>query len=107
MGNFGRFGGGQPNMQALMRQAQKMQEEAIKAQQELEDTEVDGIAQNGLVKVCMNGSGEVVSINIDKTIVDPEDVEMLEDMVLVAIKDAHQKIEEIKQNKLGKFGGLM
>ena len=107
MGNFGRFGGGQPNMQALMRQAQKMQEEAIKAQQELEETEVDGIAQNGLVKVCMNGSGEVVSINIDKTIVDPEYVEMLEDMVLVAIKDAHQRIEEIKQNKLGKFGGLM
>ena len=107
MGNFGRFGGGQPNMQALMRQAQKMQEEAIKAQQELEETEVDGIAQNGLVKVCMNGSGEVVSINIDKTIVDPEDGEMLEDMVLVAIKDAHQRIEEIKQNKLGKFGGLM
>ena len=109
MGNFGRFGGGQPNMQALMRQAQKMQEEAIKAQQELEDTEVDGIAQNGLVKVCMNGSGEVVSINIDKTIVDPEDVEMLQDLIMTAINEALRKVDDASNDAMGKYNipGLM
>lgn len=107
MGNFGKFGGGQPNMQALLRQAQKMQEEALKAQQEVEETEVEGVAQNGLIKVCMNGANEVTSISIDKQIVDPDDVELLEDMIIVALKDASDKIKDIKQNKMGKFGGLM
>ena len=107
MGNFGKFGGGQPNMQALMRQAQKMQEEALKAQKEVEETEVEGIAQNGLIKVTMNGTNEVTSISIDKEIVDPDDVEMLEDMIMIALKDAHEKVESVKQNKMGRFGGLM
>ncbi len=107
MGNFGKFGGGQPNMQALLRQAQKMQEEALKAQQEVEETEVEGVAQNGLIKVSMNGANEVTSISIDKQIVDPDDVELLEDMIIVALKDASDKIKDIKQNKMGKFGGLM
>lgn len=107
MGNFGKFGGGQPNMQALMRQAQKMQEEALKAQKEVEETEVEGFAQNGLIKVTMNGANEVTSISIDKEIVDPDDVEMLEDMIMIALKDAHEKVESVKQNKMGRFGGLM
>lgn len=107
MGNFGRFGGGQPNMQALMRQAQKMQEEAMRAQQEVEESEVEGVASNGLVKVVMNGNKDLVSLKINPEMVDPEDVEMLEDLIVVAFNDASQKIESIKKEKMGKFGGLM
>lgn len=107
MGNFGRFGGGQPNMQALMRQAQKMQEEALKAQAEVEESEVEGVASNGLVTVQMNGNKEVLSVKINPDIVDPEDVEMLEDLIVVALNDASAKIDKIKSQKLGKFGGLM
>lgn len=106
MAKFGGFGGGQ-NMQALMRQAQKMQEEALKAQQELEESEVVGEASNGLVKVTMDGAKNPVSISIDPEIVDPEDVEMLEDMVLVALKDASEKVDALKEQKMGRFGGLM
>ena len=105
-GGYGGFGGGQ-NMQALMRQAQKMQEEALKAQQELEESEVVGEASNGLVKVTMDGAKNPVSISIDPEIVDPEDVEMLEDMVLVALKDASEKVDALKEQKMGRFGGLM
>ena len=107
MGNFGRFGGGQPNMQALMRQAQKMQEEAMQAQREVEESEVEGNASNGLVTVTMNGNKDVLSLNINPDIVDPDDVEMLEDLIVVAINDASAKIEKIKSEKMGKFGGLM
>lgn len=107
MGNFGKFGGGQPNMQALMRQAQKMQEEALKAQQEVEETEVEGVAQNGLVKITLNGANEVKAVSINPEIVDPEDVEMLEDLIMVALNDATNKINAVKQSKMGKFGGLM
>ena len=107
MGNFGRFGGGQPNMQALMRQAQKMQEEALQAQKEVEESEVEGVASNGLVTLSMNGNKEVLSLNIDPSIVDPDDVEMLEDLIIVAINDASAKIEKIRSEKMGKFGGLM
>ena len=105
-GGYGGFGGGQ-NMQALMRQAQKMQEEALKAQQELEESEVVGEASNGLVKVTMDGAKNPVSISIDPEIVDPEDVEMLEDMILVALKDASEKVDALKEQKMGRFGGLM
>ncbi len=107
MGNFGRFNGGQPNMQALMRQAQKMQEEALKAQQELEESEVQGESSGGLVVVKMNGNKEVLSVNIKPEVVDPEDVEMLEDLIVVALNNASAKVDELKEAKMGKFGGLM
>lgn len=107
MGNFGRFNGGQPNMQALMRQAQKMQEEAMQAQKEVEESEVEGTASNGLVSVVMNGNKDVTSVTINPDIVDPDDIEMLEDLIVVALNDASSKIEEIKKQKMGKFGGLI
>ena len=105
MANFGGFGGG--NMQALMKQAQQLQREAVKAQEELEQTEVEGLASNGLVKVTMNGKFEVTEVKIDPTIVDPDDVEIIEDMILVALNDANEKISKVKAQKMGKFGGLM
>ena len=105
MANFGGFGGG--NMQQLMKQAQALQREAVKAQEEVEQSEVEGVASNGLVAITMNGKYEVIGVKIDPSIVDPDDTEMLEDMIVVALNDANAKISKIKGEKMGKFGGLM
>ena len=93
----GGFGGGM-NMNALMNQARKMQEQMQKAQEELEQAEVVGKA---------GGKGEFKSIKLDKTAVDPDDVEMLEDLILVAVKDAQTKVEELKNSKMGGMAGGM
>lgn len=105
MANFGGFGGG--NMQALMKQAQQLQREAVKAQEEVEQTELEGVASNGLVKITMNGKYEVLGVKINPQIIDPDDVEMLEDLITIAINDATEKIAALKAQKMGKFGGLM
>lgn len=107
MGKFGGFMGGGNNMQALMRQAQKMQEEAMRASQEVDEAEIEGQASGGLVKVVLKGNKTPVSVNIDKSVVDPDDVEMLEDLVLAAFNDASSKADAFKQEKLGRFGGMM
>ena len=101
----GGFGGGM-NMNALMQQAKKMQEQMVKAQEELENAEVVGKAGGEMVVVTMNGKKEIKSIKLDKTAVDPDDVEMLEDLIIVAIKDASQKAEELSKDKMGPMGGL-
>lgn len=106
MNRFGGFGGGN-NMQALMRQAQKMQEEAMKAQKEVEETVVEGSASGGLVQVKMTGNKNIVEVKIKPEIVDPDDVEMLEDMVTAALNDACSKADNLKSQKLGAFGGMM
>ena len=102
---FGGFGGG--NMQAMMRQAQKMQQDAMKAKEEIENSEFECVASNGLVKITINGAYEMVSIKIDPSIVDSDDTEMLEDLIVVAFNDAKAKAERMKNEKLGAFGGLM
>lgn len=109
MAKFGGFGGmgGANNMQALMRQAQKMQEEALKAQEEVDNAEVEGTSGGGLVKVVVTGNKAPVSINIDPSVVDPDDVEMLEDLVLAALNDAGTKADKLRAEKMGRFGGLM
>ena len=107
MAKFNGFGGGPQNMQRLMKQAQKMQEEALRAQKEIEETEITGESSNGLVSVTIDGNKNPISISIKPEIVDPDDVEMLEDIVLVALKDASEKADKLKEQKLGKFGGLM
>ena len=106
MAKFGGFGGmgGANNMQALMRQAQKMQEEALKAQQEVEDAEVEGQASGGLVKVVVKGDKTPVSISIDPSVVDPDDVEMLEDMILAATNDAIAKADALEKELKGNNG---
>lgn len=101
----GGFGGGM-NMNAIMQQARKMQEQMEKAQEELKNAEVIGKAGGEMVVVTMNGEKEIKSIKLDKTAVDPDDVEMLEDLILVAIKDASNKADELKRDKVGGFGGL-
>ena len=101
----GGFGGGM-NMNALMQQARKMQEQMLKAQEELENAEVIGKAGGEMVTVVMNGKKEIKSIKLDKTAVDPDDVEMLEDLIIVAINDASKKADELSKEKMGPMGGL-
>ena len=108
MGNkFGGFGGGMGNMQAMMRQAQKMQQDAMKAKEEIENSEFEGVASNGLVKITINGSFEMLAVKIDPSIVDADDTEMLEDLIVVAFNDAKAKADKMKGDKLGAFGGLI
>ena len=108
MGNrFGGFGGGGANMQAMMRQAQKLQQDAMRAKEEFENSVFEGTASGGLVRVEINGKFEIISLTIDKAVVDPDDVEMLEDLVMACFNDARAKAEEAKNNSLGAFGGLI
>lgn len=104
-GYGGGFGGGN-QMQNLMKQAQKMQQEMAKAQEELEEAEVTGSAGGGLVTVTVNGKGKFLGINIKPEAVDPEDMEMLEDLITAAMNDASEKAEELSKEKLGAFGAM-
>ncbi len=97
--------GGQPNMQQLMKQAQKMQEQLVAAQQELADAEVTGTAGGGLVTAKMTGSGELTSISIDPKVVDPDDVETLQDLVVAAVRDAGREVTELAGQKMGPLAG--
>lgn len=105
MAYHGGFGGGM-NMNALMQQAKKMQEQMLKAQEELDNAEVVGKAGGEMVTVVMNGKKEIKSIKLDKTAVDPDDVEMLEDLLIVAINDASAKADELSKEKMGPMGNL-
>lgn len=101
----------QPNMQQLMKQAQKMQQQMLSAQQELAGTEVSGSAGGGLVTATVTGAGEVVGISIDPKAVDPTDVESLEDLVVAALRDASRAAAELAESRMGPLtqgmGGLM
>lgn len=105
-GGFGGFGGGN-QMQQLMKQAQKMQAEMQKAQEELENAEIVGSASNGLVTVTMNGKKVVESITINPDVVDVDDIEMLEDLIIVALNDGYEKADKMNKEKLGNTGGLI
>ena len=103
---FGGFGGG-ANMQAMMRQAQKMQQDAMKAKEELDNAIFEGSASGGMVKVEINGAYDMQSVKIDPSVVDADDVEMLEDLIVAAYNDAKSKIDDKKASSLGAFGGLI
>jgi DNA-binding YbaB/EbfC family protein len=102
--------GGQPNLQQLLKQAQKMQQQVADAQAELADAELTGTAGGGLVTVTMKGTGEVTGVKIDPKAVDPEDVETLEDMVLAALHNAAEAVRTLTEEKMGPvasgLGGL-
>src|SRR5882724_7409873 len=97
--------GGPPNMQQLMKQAQKMQQQLMAAQEELAQTEVEGHAGGGMVKATVTGSGELLSLTIDPSVVDPEDVETLTDLVVAAVRDASRAAQELTQEKMGPLAG--
>lgn len=94
-------GGGQPNMQQLLKQAQKMQEELGKAQQELAETKVSGTAGGGLVEATVTGAGELVALTISPAAVDPDDTETLADLVLAAVRDANAAAQKLQSDRLG------
>ena len=92
----------------MMKQAQKLQQKMAKLQEELAAATVETSAGGGMVKVVANGKQQIVSIQIEKEVVDPEDVEMLQDLVLAAVNDALTKSQEMVSQEMGKLmpGGL-
>ena len=97
--------GGPPNMQQLMKQAQKMQQQMLAAQEELANAQVEGSAGGGMVKAVVSGSGDLVSLTIDPSIVDPEDVETLTDLVVAAVRDASRAAQGLAAEKMGPLAG--
>lgn len=105
MGNFkGGFGGGMPNMQQLMKQAQKMQEDMKRAQDELAETEITATA-SGMVEVRMLGDRTITAVSIKPEAVDPDDVEMLEDLITAAFNDALKQVDELSAKIMGPLSG--
>ena len=100
-------GYGRPDMNALMRQAQKMQEDMKSKQAELEAAEYTGSAAGEMVTVKMNGKHEVLSITIKPEAVDPDDIEMLEDLVLAAVNEALRQYEAASDATVNKITGGM
>ncbi len=101
-GGMGGMGG---NMQQMLRQAQKMQQSIQKLQEELEAREFEASSGGGMVTVKANGKKELISIKISPEAVDPDDVEMLEDMVLAAVNQVLQQVEETSEKEMSKLTG--
>ncbi|PLS02313.1 YbaB/EbfC family nucleoid-associated protein [Neobacillus cucumis] len=95
--------GGMGNMQNMMKQMQKMQKKMAEAQEELGQQKIEGTAGGGMVTVVVTGHKEVVDVQIKPEAVDPDDVEMLQDLVLAAVNDALKKAEELTNNTMGQF----
>ncbi|MDY3211409.1 MULTISPECIES: YbaB/EbfC family nucleoid-associated protein [unclassified Pyramidobacter] len=104
--NFGGRGG-MGNMNQMLKQAQAMQAKMMKAQEELKEARVEGNAGGGMVSATVNGQGELVGVKISKEVVDPEDVEMLEDLILAAVSDAANKAREMMEQRMGSLTGGM
>lgn len=100
-------GGGAPNMQQLMKQAQKMQADLLKAQEELANTEVIATSGGGMVEIVMTCDRKLSSITIKPEAVDPDDVEMLEDLIIAAYNEASALVEEEHEKIMGPFTGGM
>ncbi|MBM7656459.1 DNA-binding YbaB/EbfC family protein [Neobacillus cucumis] len=96
-------GGGMGNMQNMMKQMQKMQKKMAEAQEELGQQKIEGTAGGGMVTVIVTGHKEVVDVQIKPEAVDPDDVEMLQDLVLAAVNDALKKADELTNNTMGQF----
>ncbi|SHE90563.1 hypothetical protein SAMN05444392_104231 [Seinonella peptonophila] len=95
------------NMNQMMKQFKKMQQQMMKEQEKLEQQEVEGTAGGGVVKAIVTGTKQVKSIEIDPEAVDPEDVEMLQDLIVAAVNEAMKKVDDLQAQNLGKLtGGL-
>lgn len=92
------------NMQAMMQQAQKLQRDMMKAKNEIDEKKFT--STQGFLTIEMKGNKEVTSVKIDKENLDKEDIEMLEDLISLAVNDNVKKIEKETESKMGKFGGL-
>ena len=100
------FKGGNNNMQNLMRQAQKMQEEMEKTAELLDDWEIVGTSAGEAVVVYMNAKKIINGIELDESVVDPTDIEMLEDLIMAAINDGYAKADKVYEEKMGKYGEM-
>lgn len=108
MAKRGGYGGGMPgNMNSLMKQAQKMQKQMAEAEAELSSASFTASAGGGAVLVTMSGKREVTKVTLSEEVVDPDDIEMLEDLIMAATNEAIRKIDEMSQEKMsGITGGL-
>jgi len=95
------------NMGKMMKQAQQLQNKMMKMQEELGGRTVEGTAGGGMIKAVANGKQQIVSIAIEKEVVDPEDVEMLQDLVLAAVNDALNRSQEMVSGEMSKLTGGM
>ena len=98
-------GGGPSNMQAMLKQAQKMQEDMAAMQEELESREYDVSAGGGVVNVKINGKKEILSVKISPEVVDPDDIETLEDLIVAAVNEAVKKVESVSSDEMQKITG--
>ncbi len=101
----GQFPGMPGNMNNMMKQVQKMQKQMEEAQAKLDEAEVTGSAGGGMVEAVVNGKKELLSVKIKPDVVDPEDVEMLEDLVVAAVSEAIRKADEMANTEMGKLTG--
>ena len=101
------MGGGPQNMNAMIKQAQKMQEDIEALQADLDEREYDISAGGGVVGVKINGKREILSIDIQPEIVDPDDIEMLQDLVISAVNEALRKVDDMQSSQMGKLTGGM
>ena len=101
------MGGGPQNMNSMIRQAQKMQEDMAAMQEELEAREYEVSAGGGVVSVKINGKREVLSINIEPEVVDPDDIETLSDILVAAVNEAIKKVDEVSETEMSKITGQM
>ena len=93
------------NMNNIMKQAKKIQERISKIQEEMEKRTVEATAGGGMVTVVINGKNELLSLKIEKDVVDPEDVEMLQDLVMAAVNEGMRKAQELVASEMGKVTG--
>lgn len=95
------------NIQQIMKQAQAMQKKMQEAQDKLANTEYEGVAGGGMVTVKVNGKSELISLSLDPSIIDPEDKEVLEDLIVAAFNDAKKKADEEASDAMGDVAGGM
>ena len=105
MARGGFQGGGMPNMNSLMKQAQKMQKQMAEVQEKAEEITAEASAGGGMVNVVVNGKKEIKSITIKPEAVDPDDIEMLQYLIIVAVNEGIRKAGEIYEAEMGKVAG--
>ena len=104
---FNGMGGGMGNMSSMIKQAQKMQAEMERMQSEMEEKKFEATAGGGAVAVTVSGKKELLEVTISPEACDPDDVEMLQDLIIVAVNDAMKKADEDSMNQMGKITGGM
>ena len=103
----GKFGGMPANMNNMIKQAQKMQQEMLRAKQEIEEKEIDASAGGGAVSVKISGKKELLELNISPEVIDPDDKEMLQDLIIAAVNECMRKADEISAQQMSRLTGGM